>query len=398
MRAFQQARGLDSDGIVGPDTARALDAARWRIGDRILRHVPGHLQSGDDVLQLQRQLLRLGVFTGRADGWFGPDTERGLREPPAGRRAAPGRHLRSGHAARPGPAQPHRGRRERRRAARARPGALHRLEPGRQGRGHRPRPRRVRPRAHRSRAGRGHRRARPGPPPRGPAAGHRRHRRADPRGAPVAHRARARGAGRPGRRRRVRLPALRQLDRRPARRRPSRGCGHLLLGRSRPVLGLRPGSAAGRAGAARGRGAHRPGRLPLAPAHLGAAPGHLDAGRPGRGRLPDQPRRRPPAGRPRLPRHRGRGPAGRRPADVPHRAAGLDHRHAAGRRRDGDVGGRAAAAAAEREPAGLSPTRARAPARCPGSSPARARRPRATTAPCAGRAAAAGCAGAAGRS
>ena len=80
MRAFQQARGLNSDGIVGPDTARALDAARWRIGDRILRFVPGHLQFGDDVLQLQRQLLRLGVFTGRADGWFGPDTERGLRE------------------------------------------------------------------------------------------------------------------------------------------------------------------------------------------------------------------------------------------------------------------------------------------------------------------------------
>ncbi len=80
VRTFQQARGLNSDGVVGPDTARALDAARWRIGDRILRHVPGHLQFGDDVLQLQRQLLRLGVFTGRSDGWFGPDTERGLRE------------------------------------------------------------------------------------------------------------------------------------------------------------------------------------------------------------------------------------------------------------------------------------------------------------------------------
>lgn len=80
VRSFQQARGLNSDGVVGPDTARALDAARWRIGDRILRHVPGHLQFGDDVLQLQRQLLRLGVFTGRSDGWFGPDTERGLRE------------------------------------------------------------------------------------------------------------------------------------------------------------------------------------------------------------------------------------------------------------------------------------------------------------------------------
>lgn len=80
VRSFQQARGLNSDGIIGPDTTRALDAARWRIGDRILRYVPGHLQFGDDVLHLQRQLLRLGVFTGRADGWFGPDTERGLRE------------------------------------------------------------------------------------------------------------------------------------------------------------------------------------------------------------------------------------------------------------------------------------------------------------------------------
>ena len=80
VRGFQQARGLTSDGVIGHDTAFALSAARWRLGDRILRHVPGHLQFGDDVIALQKQLLRLGVFTGRADGYLGPSTERGLRE------------------------------------------------------------------------------------------------------------------------------------------------------------------------------------------------------------------------------------------------------------------------------------------------------------------------------
>lgn len=80
VRGFQQTRGLVADGMVGPDTARELEAARWRLGDRILRYVPGHLQHGDDVQQLQRELSRLGVLTGRVDGLFGPDTERGVRE------------------------------------------------------------------------------------------------------------------------------------------------------------------------------------------------------------------------------------------------------------------------------------------------------------------------------
>ncbi|GAB4062261.1 N-acetylmuramoyl-L-alanine amidase [Angustibacter speluncae] len=80
VRGFQQTRGLVADGLVGPDTARELEAARWRLGDRILRFVPGHLQHGDDVQQLQRELARLGVLAGRADGLFGPDTERGVRE------------------------------------------------------------------------------------------------------------------------------------------------------------------------------------------------------------------------------------------------------------------------------------------------------------------------------
>ena len=80
VRAFQQLRGLTADGLVGPETSRALDAARWQLGDRILRFVPGHLVVGDDVVELQQRLTELGVFTGRADGYLGPATERGLRE------------------------------------------------------------------------------------------------------------------------------------------------------------------------------------------------------------------------------------------------------------------------------------------------------------------------------
>ena len=80
VRAFQQERGLSSDGLVGPETSQALDAARWRLGDRILRFVPGHLVHGDDVVELQQRLTQLGVFSGRPDGALGPETERGLRE------------------------------------------------------------------------------------------------------------------------------------------------------------------------------------------------------------------------------------------------------------------------------------------------------------------------------
>jgi N-acetylmuramoyl-L-alanine amidase len=79
VRAFQQRKGLIVDGVVGVETFTAIDGARWSLGDRILRHVPGHLQRGEDVVALQERLNTLGFAAGRVDGRFGPDTERAVR-------------------------------------------------------------------------------------------------------------------------------------------------------------------------------------------------------------------------------------------------------------------------------------------------------------------------------
>ncbi len=80
VRGFQQQRGASVDGIVGPQTWRLLDDARWRLGDRVLWFAPSHLLSGDDVAALQQRLLDLGFDAGRADGIFGRETELALRE------------------------------------------------------------------------------------------------------------------------------------------------------------------------------------------------------------------------------------------------------------------------------------------------------------------------------
>ena len=80
VRAFQQRRGMLVDGVVGPQTYRALDGARWLLGDRILLHSPGHLMLGDDVSALQQRLLGLGFSCGRVDGVFGGLTDSALRE------------------------------------------------------------------------------------------------------------------------------------------------------------------------------------------------------------------------------------------------------------------------------------------------------------------------------
>ncbi len=80
VRAFQQQRGLLVDGTVGASTYRALEEAGWRLGDRVLTHLPGNLMSGDDVLALQQRLLGFGFDVGRVDGRFGSRTERGVRD------------------------------------------------------------------------------------------------------------------------------------------------------------------------------------------------------------------------------------------------------------------------------------------------------------------------------
>ncbi|MBT0771276.1 N-acetylmuramoyl-L-alanine amidase [Kineosporia sp. J2-2] len=80
VRAFQQDRGLVADGVVGPQTALALDGARWHLGDRTLLLTAGHWMRGDDVAALQERMVVLGLHAGPVDGIFGPATESSLRE------------------------------------------------------------------------------------------------------------------------------------------------------------------------------------------------------------------------------------------------------------------------------------------------------------------------------
>ena len=79
VRAFQQRRGLIVDGVLGPHTNIALDGAHWKLGDRMLSHIPGHMLQGDDVAELQERLLSLGFTPDRVDGVFGTHTEHAVR-------------------------------------------------------------------------------------------------------------------------------------------------------------------------------------------------------------------------------------------------------------------------------------------------------------------------------
>ena len=79
VRAFQQSRGLDVDGIVGGATWKHLVESSWGLGERVLRLEEPHLR-GDDVRDLQARLNALGFAAGKHDGIFGPATASALRD------------------------------------------------------------------------------------------------------------------------------------------------------------------------------------------------------------------------------------------------------------------------------------------------------------------------------
>ncbi len=80
IRAFQQSRGLSADGLVGDETWRSLDAARWRLGQRTLYQAVAEPLVGDDVRQLQERLLEMGYDLGRADGVYGGHTAQAVAQ------------------------------------------------------------------------------------------------------------------------------------------------------------------------------------------------------------------------------------------------------------------------------------------------------------------------------
>jgi len=80
IRSFQQERGLHVTGELNEATARAIEEARWKLGDRSLNLQPSPMMRGDDVATLQARLTEMGFNAGRVDGIYGPATESAVKE------------------------------------------------------------------------------------------------------------------------------------------------------------------------------------------------------------------------------------------------------------------------------------------------------------------------------
>ena len=57
VKAFQQERGLKVPGVIDQITSRALEEARYKLGDRVLALSNNGLMHGDDVSNLQSRLV-----------------------------------------------------------------------------------------------------------------------------------------------------------------------------------------------------------------------------------------------------------------------------------------------------------------------------------------------------
>jgi N-acetylmuramoyl-L-alanine amidase len=79
VRRFQRERGLRDTGACDEHTWKALVEATWKLGDRLLMLTSPNLR-GDDVVELQNRLARIGFDCGRVDGIFGPLTAHALED------------------------------------------------------------------------------------------------------------------------------------------------------------------------------------------------------------------------------------------------------------------------------------------------------------------------------
>ena len=80
IKAFQQERGLTATGVINEITARSLEEARFKLGDRVLVFNLAALMRGDDVSNLQDRLIQMGFNCGKVDGIYGANTEMAVKE------------------------------------------------------------------------------------------------------------------------------------------------------------------------------------------------------------------------------------------------------------------------------------------------------------------------------